>query len=116
MAIIGYNNLPPGNGSFDYGPLIAHWEHRRWESFHAQIVAATSSNNAGVLGNFPQEVEQEVELLKGQLASEKEWSAALEEEVQRLEKKITDLHKEITWRELEMGPPAQWRGSNYSPN
>jgi len=47
---------------------------------------------------------------------EKEWSAALEEEVQRLEKIITDLHKEITWRELEIGPPAQWRGSNYSPN
>ena len=109
------SDLPPGFGSFDYGPQIAHWERSRWQTFQSQI--ATSSGDAGVLGNFfPQDVQQEVERLVGQLAFEKEWSAALEEEVERLEQRITLLLQEITWREMSIGPPAQWRGSNYSPN
>lgn len=102
---------PPGRGNFE-GPQIAHWERSRWAKFQASI--ATSSGDAGVLGNFPEGLELEVEGLRSQLATAEEWSAALEEEVQRLEQTITNLNKELTWRDLEIGPPAPLRPP--SPN
>ena len=95
-------------GTSKYGPEIAQHEHRRWATFLAQI--ASSTGDAGVLGNFlPPDLQQDVERLTGQLASEKEWSAALEEEVQQLEQKITNLNKELTWRDLEIGPESPLR-------
>ena len=60
--------------------------------------------------------DQRIAELERGVVSEKEWSAALDEEVKRLEQINSNLRKEITWRELEIGPPAYWRGSNYSQN
>ncbi len=56
------DDLPPAlwQGDESTGAQIAHWERRRWAQFHAAIVSATSSSDAGVLGNFPQEAQQEL--------------------------------------------------------
>ncbi len=121
------DDLPPAlwQGDESTGAQIAHWERRRWAQFHAAIVSATSSSDAGVLGNFPQEAQQElkeqelkqkVEQLIGLLAAKDallaekdEWTEALEEELQLKEQEIINLNKEITWRDLEIGPQAPLR-------
>lgn len=102
----------PGSMSWEsttnYNPRIAQDEHRRWATFLAQI--ATSSGDAGVLGNFPQEVEQEIELLKAihakefkemdarniaKLAFETERTEEAQEEVLKQRQVIENLLKRI---------------------
>ncbi len=115
MPVAASNPLPEGwEGTTNFGPLIPQWERSRWKVFFAQIAtSATSSGDAGVLGNFPQEVEQElrqeVQRLLDLLAEKDEWTEALEEELQRKEQVIMNLHKEITWRDLEIGPESPLR-------
>lgn len=118
------DDLPPGalwQGDESTGWQIAQWERRRWEQFHAAI--ATSSGDAGVLGNFlPPEVEQEhrqveqtlrqeVELLlamyakkDAKLAFETERREEVEEEFQKQEQVIHDLVNYIDWREWRIPP------------
>ena len=107
--------MPPGRGNFD-GPQIAHWERHRWATFQAQV--ASSTGDAGVLGNFPQDIEQEliqkVEQLLELVAEKDAWSEALEEELQLKEQVIVNLNKELTWRDWGIGPPSPLRPP--SPN
>ena len=100
------------------GREIPQWERHRWEVFFAQIAtSATSSGDAGVLGNFPQELEQElkpeVERVLALLAEKTEWSEALEEEVQRLEQIIKNKDKELAFRDWGIGPPSPLRREFY---
>lgn len=76
-------------GDTSTGAKISQWERDRWERFLAQIVSATS--DAGVLGNFPEGLEQEVERLRSRLTSAEGWNADLEAKVQELEQKIGNL-------------------------
>lgn len=112
------SNQPPAfwQGDESTGAQISQWERDRWETFLAQI--SPSSGDAGVLGNFPeateQELEQKVQQLLGLLAEKDEWTEALEEELQLKEQEIINLNKEITWRDWGIGPPAPLRPP--SPN
>jgi len=119
----------PGSMSWEsttnYNPRIAQDEHRRWATFLAQI--ATSSGDAGVLGNFPQEVEQEVERLMAihakeierlkemhaqmdakkdaKLAFETERAEEYKETVLKQEKRIENLFKDFDLHEWRIPPP-----------
>jgi len=133
------NNQPPSfwQGDESTGAQISHWERQRWAQFHAAI--ATSSGDAGVLGNFlPPEVEQEhrqveealreeVELLvamhakdaerfkamdakkDAKLAFETERREEVEEEFQKQEQVIQDLVNNIDWRDWRIPPPSPLR-------
>ena len=90
----GRDNTPFVQTNFDYGPLIAQWEHRQWENFNAQVVAATSSSNdAGVLGNFPQQ--GDIDQVSSQLLNERKWSEFLLQELSSSEERETSQRKVI---------------------
>ena len=114
--------MPPGRGNIGYSPQIGHWERRRWATFLAQI--ATSTGDAGVLGNFPQEVEQErrqeVEQalrqeierimamhakMDAKLAFETERAEEYQETVLKQEKVIENLQKDNDRHEWRIPPP-----------
>jgi len=122
----------PGSMSWEsttnFGPHIAQWERDRWEVFLAQIaIPGTSSGDAGVLGNFPEEVEQEhrqveqalskeVEQLKAMLAQvDSKYDAKLTFETERREEVeemfqeqvqvVRDLYNQIDWIEWRIPPP-----------
>lgn len=113
----------PGSMSWEsttnYNPRIAQDEHRRWATFLAQI--ATSSGDAGVLGNFvPPIVVQEVERLVAihakeierleamhaqKLAFETERAEEYKETVLKQEQRIENLFKDFDLHDWRIPPP-----------